>query len=123
MIKITELKNNLQCSPDNIEFQDVIDIIDEYYSFTATEFSNGTEYDLVLNKAGENNGSCKIFSFARLQNLSEQETLHCFGQYYRNDVLKHPDSESHANIRTFMKHGWENIKFTGEALSLRQAEI
>ena len=31
--------------------------------------------------------------------------------YYRKDVLEDPDGDSHANIRAFMKGGWESVKF------------
>ena len=31
--------------------------------------------------------------------------------YYRKDVLEDPDGDSHANIRAFMKGGWDSVKF------------
>ena len=122
MHQISDLKQNLQSNSEAIEFQDVIDLIDELYDFTPTEFTNGAEDKMVINKAGENNGSCKIFYFSQLQGLDEQETLHCFGKYYRIDVLTHPDNNDHANIRSFIKYGWNNIKFAGKALTLKQTE-
>jgi hypothetical protein len=71
----------------------------------------------LLNDAGKNNGSCKLFSFARLNKLSPQQTLHCFGAYYRDDVLKHPEGTDHQNIRNFIKTGWAGIEFSGSALT------
>jgi hypothetical protein len=87
-------------------------LIDELYDFTPTAFSNGA----TRNEADQNNGSCKLFSFAKLHGLSQQQTLTCFGDYYRKDVLGNPDGSDHANIRNFMKSGWEGISFEGEAL-------
>jgi len=74
----------------------------------------------VDNAAGENEGSCKIFSFAQLQQLDETQTLNCFGRYYREDVLKNPQGSDHANIRTFIKHGWQHITFDNTALELKK---
>ncbi len=102
----------LHDAPESIAFTDTIAAIDAAYDFTPTAFSNGA----LRSETGQNNGSCKIFSFARLNKLSAQETLACFGDYYRKDVLGSPDGTDHQNIRNFMKSGWEGIKFKGEAL-------
>ncbi|MDX8378882.1 MAG: HopJ type III effector protein [Gallionella sp.] len=37
-----------------------------------------------------NFGSCKLFSFAQLNGFLQQQTRFCFGAYYRDEVLKHP---------------------------------
>ncbi|MGD8583101.1 MAG: HopJ type III effector protein [Gammaproteobacteria bacterium] len=110
-----QLLRLLKDSPDEIEFDDVIDLIDELYEFTPVEFSNG---DLV-NEAGQSPGSCKIFAFAKLLRLNEQQTLYCFGSYYRDDVLKHPDNMDHPNIRNFMKTGWNGVEIKGVPLKLK----
>jgi len=110
------LIQQLRKKPETIEFKDVIDLIDEFYEFTPVQFSNGVGDEKFTNSAGENNGSCKIFSFARMHGLNEEETLNCFGSYYREDVLQHPESNDHANIRTFMDHGWKHIRFLNTAL-------
>ncbi|MES2490827.1 MAG: HopJ type III effector protein [Pseudomonadota bacterium] len=102
----------LKETPDQIEFADTIAAIEDHYAYTPTAFRNGE----VENAAGQNGGSCKIFAFAKLQDLSVNETLACFGRYYREDVLQHPDATDHQNIRTFMRSGWNGIAFTGEAL-------
>lgn len=94
------------------EFSQVIETIDNHYQFTPTEFRNGSQ----VNAANTNNGSCKIFAFAKLHQLDPQSTLNAFGQYYTDDVLKNPDGDDHANIRNFMLTGWEGIEFSGEAL-------
>ncbi|GAA4757086.1 MULTISPECIES: HopJ type III effector protein [Flavobacterium] len=95
-----------------ISFQEVIAFIDENYNFTPTLFKNGDQ----INNIGENNGSCKIFSFAKLHNLSKEETLSMFGDYYK-DVLNTPEATDHQNIRNFMKFGWDRIHFEGQALN------
>ncbi|MBC8553146.1 MAG: HopJ type III effector protein [Candidatus Brocadiales bacterium] len=106
---------NLKDNPDIIEFNDTMNIIDSLYIFTPTSFKNG---DLV-NEPGQNSGSCKIFSFAHLHSLTPQQTLTCFGGYYRDDVLKHPENEDHQNIRNFMKSGWDGIEFDSEPLKAK----
>lgn len=105
---VEQVKDN----PETIDFKDVISYIDEHYDFSPTKFTNGK----TVNEANENNGSCKIFSFAKLNDLSKEETLALFGDFYRNDVLKNPGGNDHQNIRNFMEFGWEGILFEGEAL-------
>ena len=109
---LTQVKNK----PQTVEFQDVITLIDNYYQYTPTRFINGPVETGVVNAAGENEGSCKIFSFAKLNELNIEQTLNCFGKYYRDDVLKHPEGSDHQNIRTFIKYGWEKLDFDGIAL-------
>jgi hypothetical protein len=92
---------------DKIVFNDTMAVVDALYDFTPTDFTNGEQ----VNKAGENNGSCKLFAFAQLNNLSPEQTLACFGQFYREDVLQHPEGSDHQNIRNFIKFGWQGISF------------
>ena len=75
--------------------------------------------DDAINEAGKNSGSCKLFSFAQINQLTKQQTLNCFGNYYK-DVLNTPEGNDHQNIRNFMKTGWEGIVFEGEALSKKK---
>ncbi len=98
---------------ETIVFADVITYIEENYDFTPTQFKNGN----TLNEANQNNGSCKVFSFAQLNVFSKEETLALFGAFYREDVLGNPEGEDHQNIRNFMEFGWDGIVFEGEALS------
>lgn len=112
-MELKSLLQRLNDAPDSVAFNDIIAAIDATCEFTPTTFRNGDQ----LNEAGKNNGSCKIFSFARLHRLSPQQTLHCFGDYYRKDVLGNPDGADHQNIRNFMKTGWAGIAFDGEALA------
>ena len=98
---------------DNLDFSDLMSVIDENYDFTPTQFTNGG----TVNEAGQNDGSCKLFSFAKLHQLTEQQTLACFGTYYRIDVLQHPENDDHQNIRNFIISGWSGIQFESSALS------
>ncbi|VAW70277.1 Type III effector HopPmaJ [hydrothermal vent metagenome] len=109
--------STLKSAPSSINFEDTISTIDEHYVFTATLFNNAD----LSNPAGQNNGSCKIFAFAQLHDLTEEQTLHCFGGYYRKDVLQNPDANDHQNIRNFIKTGWHGIVFDSPALNLKSA--
>lgn len=95
-----------------VDFNEVMAVIDENYTFTPTRFTNGD----TVNEAGTNNGSCKVFSFAMLNGLDKQSTLNAFGDFYTKDVLQNPQAQDHMNIRNFMQHGWEGIEFEGAAL-------
>lgn len=106
------LLEKIKTAPESISFGEVIAFIDEQYNFTPTRFTNGS----TLNEVNQNNGSCKIFSFAKLQHLSPEQTLSLFGDFYRVDVLQNPAGTNHQNIRSFIETGWEEITFEGEAL-------
>ncbi|WP_282079935.1 HopJ type III effector protein [Aquimarina algiphila] len=108
---ITTFVEKLRQEPKTVKFEETIAVIDTHYDFTPTLFVNGN----ITNQAGENSGSCKVFSFAKLHQLEEEETLSCFGKYYQ-DVLNTPTNNDHQNIRNFIKTGWEGISFEGEAL-------
>ncbi|MGR5286466.1 HopJ type III effector protein [Vibrio maritimus] len=102
----------LASQPNEVMFEQTMQVIDKHFDFAPVSFVNGD----AENQAGQNNGSCKIFAFAQIKELDEQSTLACFGQYYREDVLKNPEGTDHANIRNFIKYGWEGVKFDGLAL-------
>ena len=104
--------NQLRNDPATIDFEDTMAVIDAGYEFSPTAFKNGD----VENEADQNNGSCKIFAFAQRQGLNVEQTLACFGDYYRKDVLENPQGTDHQNIRNFMQTGWDGIEFQGTAL-------
>ena len=60
-------------------------------------------------------GSNKVFYFAKMHGFTEEMTLRLFCEHYQN-VLETPDGTSHLNIRSFMKNGWEGVRFDGETL-------
>ena len=108
----------LNKTPDSIEFDDVIAIIDANYTYTPTAFRNGDQE----NTTGQNEGSCKILAFGQVNNLDKEKTLNCFGKYYREDVLNDPDGDNHQNIRQFMQHGWSGINFPNPALKKKHSK-
>lgn len=99
-----------------ISFDETMAVISDNYNYQPAEFCNGLNEDKLINKAGTNEGSCKIFAFALIHELDQQQTLSLFGDYYRVDVLNNPDGAGHQNIRNFMRYGWDGICFSGEAL-------
>ncbi|MCS0025206.1 MULTISPECIES: HopJ type III effector protein [Vibrio diabolicus subgroup] len=105
----------LAASPEQVEFEATMAVIEESYTFEPTAFVNGE----TQNNAGENNGSCKIFAFGLLNNLDKEATLACFGRFYREDVLLHPENSDHQNIRNFMVTGWDGIRFEAPALTAK----
>lgn len=115
-LSVIDLIAQARTQPQTVEFQTAIDTINANFDYTPTRFTNGRGDDKVVNAAGSNEGSCRLFAFALLQGLSQAETLALFGKYYREDVLLHADASDHANIRTFMRHGWAGIHFDGVAL-------
>lgn len=112
MLSTQTLTDKIKNTPEQVQFKEVIDVIEREYDFTPTAFTNGEQNNAI----NENNGSCKIFSLASLLQLNETETLHLFGDFYRVDVLENPTGEDHQNIRQFMMHGWKGITFPHSAL-------
>jgi hypothetical protein len=115
MTTINAFLQRLRETPEVIQFSDTMAVIDAHYHFTPTAFKNGEQ----TNAAGENSGSCKLFSFAQMHQLSQEDTLHCFGGFYREDVVKNPGGEDHQNIRNFIATGWAGVYFDGQALTPR----
>jgi len=104
---IEEFLSRLETFPESVSFDKTMQVIQEHFNFTASGFDNGTMH----NQAGNNEGSCKIFAFAKMHRLTDAQTLACFGDYYRIDVLQHPENNDHANIRQFMLTGLDGIIF------------
>lgn len=111
-MELQQFLDALASTPEQIEFETTIAVIEANYEFTPTAFTNGE----TENAAGQNNGSCKIFAFGLLNNLDKEATLACFGRFYRQDVLQHPENDDHQNIRNFMVSGWDGVKFESSAL-------
>ncbi len=112
---IDVLLSKIRTSPNDVEFNEVIETIEKHYHYQPSEFVNGA----TVNEAGSNEGSCKIFAFAQMHQLTADQTLNCFGHYYREHVLEHPENTDHANIRQFIKHGWDGIKFNNDPLKAK----
>ncbi len=94
-----------------VDFETCIQVIAEHFDYTPCAFDNGE----LHNAAGQNEGSCKLFAFGQLMQLSPEQTLASFGRFYR-DVLATPEGDDHANIRNFMRHGWAGVSFAAPAL-------
>lgn len=107
-----ELIHTLQNQPEQLSFADCLAVIDAHYDFTPTAFTNGG----LKNAAGENNGSCKIFAFGLLHQLTPAQTLACFGEHYRG-VLADANGQDHQNIRRFMQQGWAGVNYQGQPLT------
>ena len=95
----------------SITFKEVIEFIETYYQHQPTAFKNGA----ANNEATQNQGSAKVFAFAQLNSLNEEDTLSLFAEHYQS-VLNSPNGTDHQNIRQFMIHGWPGIVFEGQAL-------
>jgi len=112
---INAFLEKLKQTPEAITFAETMATIESNYEFIPTAFKNGNQH----NGAGENSGSCKLFAFAKVQQLTQAETLACFDGYYFDEVLNDPQGTNHQNIRNFMQSGWDGIQFEGEALTLK----
>ena len=112
---IPEFKTKLKTTPTAITFKETMQVIENYYTFNPTAFKNGD----IINNAGENNGSCKLFAFAMHQELTKEATLFSFGEHYQS-VLDDKNGTSHQNIRNFMQTGFKGLSFENEALTLKK---
>lgn len=102
---------SLKRGPSALSFAQTLEVIDAHYCFAPTGFKNGS----VINAAGENSGSCKVFSFAQMHKLSHDMALAMFAEHYQN-VLDNPSADNHANIRAFIDSGFDGLVFDDEAL-------
>lgn len=138
----TQLVTLIGRAPQEIGFQLVMDAVSELYEVKEVPFRVGD----VVSAPGQNMGSAKVFSFASISKLDKEATLNLFGDYYRVDVckafsrtrhvravvlppfttlplglcgqvLENPEGSDHANIRAFMKGGWDAVEFP-EGLAL-----
>lgn len=90
-------------------FQETLDNIKSHYQTIGSSFNNGE----IKNSTSQNQGSAIIFSFSLLNNLTKEETLSLFGEHYEEVVSNknNPEYDKHANIRQFMKTGFEGLNF------------
>ena len=107
---------NVEMDSDALLFEEVMELIDTHYESQLLEFKNGD----IVNKQGENEGSAKLLSYAALSNMDKETTLKLWGQYYK-EVVNDPNGTSHANIRNFMKYGWEGVPFENGIALTRKA--
>lgn len=86
-------------------FADTLTFIETWFTYTPSAF----RYGKLHSSATENQGSCKIFALAQLFELTQQQTLLCFGEHYRN--LEHTPVSSHLNLRQLAQLGLINLEF------------
>lgn len=97
-----------------IVFKDVLAFIDSSYECKTSAFKNG----LQNNAENENQGSARVLYFAKINNLSKEDTLELFAEHY-NSVLANPDGNDHQNIRQFQINGWNTVSFEQEVLTAK----
>lgn len=103
---LEELRSGAQ-----MDFDELMVLIDENFNYTPASFINGD----LQNSVNENQGSAKLFCFGAIHQLTQLEVLHCFGEHYQS-VLNNPQGDSHQNIRNFIIYGWEGLKFDSPVL-------
>ena len=96
---------------DEANFADVIAFIEENYTYTPSAFTNGNQENAV----DQNQGSAKVFAFAKMNNLTQDDTLKLFAEHYET-VLQTPNGTDHNNIRQFIENGWNGVRFENEVL-------
>jgi len=106
-MKLDTFLKKLNDDPTSVTLDDTLAAVAESYVFTPVAFTNGG----VRYQAGQNIRSCQLLAFAMLHKLTKEQTLNCFGGYYREDVLKNPQGTDHEPIRNFINHGWDGVKF------------
>ena len=113
MGKVEEMAKDIlkRLEEGTAKFNDVIGYIESKYIHNGTAFKNG----LQENAADQNQGSAKVFAFAKLNELSKEDTLKLFAEHYQS-VLDTPEGEDHQNIRQFILNGWDGVYFEGEVL-------
>lgn len=114
-MNVSDLLTQLETAAETVEFDQVIAVINAHYHYTPSRFTNGAQ----VNEAGTNEGSCRIFAFGQLHNLTQSQTLSCFGKFYRDEVLGDPEGQGHGNIRQFMQQGWAGVAFDNAVLSAK----
>ncbi|MCA5005118.1 HopJ type III effector protein [Sphingobacterium bovistauri] len=108
-MSLNELLQQLKAK--QIVFKDVLAYIDAHYIYSPSAFKNGDQN----NAETENQGSARVLSFAKLNNLSQDDTLALFAEHY-DAVLSTPEATDHQNIRQFMLHGWNGVYFENTVL-------
>ena len=77
-----------------VNFEETIALIDEHYFYVEVPFSNGD----LTNAANENVGSAKVLAFGLITQMTKEQTLSMFGDFYRNlsaDGSDHEHSQFH----------------------------
>lgn len=97
------------------EFEETTSLVDSLFQVTPCAFRVGLGPFAVDNPIGTNTGALRVLALGKLLGLDKQTTLNLFGRHYR-DVLDNPHGDAHANIRAFIRDGWNGVEFSGEPL-------
>lgn len=100
-------------NPEHV-FSETLGFIDQWFEFEASAFANGP----VSNSIEQNQGSCKVLALAEVLDLSDEQTLLCFGEHYR-DVLATPTTDNHHNLRRLLRDGCTEIQFDRFPLTVK----
>lgn len=95
-------------------FAQTLAFIEQHFNYQASGF----KFAQLESNSEQNQGSCKIFALAQLLNLTQAQTLLCFGEHYRH--LNNTAQDSHLNLRQLAKIGRINIEFEHFPLSLKE---
>ena len=96
---------------DSHQFAVTLDFINQWFDFTPSAFRNGA----VFNTINQNQGSCRVLAMALMLGLTDDQTLKCFGEHYR-DVLAKPGGDNHQNLRRLQAEGLTSIHFDQQPL-------
>ena len=56
---------------ERVSFRETMEAIEKDFIYTPVQFANGLGEDRVINSAGKNEGSCKIFALGARYGLSK----------------------------------------------------
>ena len=101
-----------QLANKEIVFSDVLKHIEALYQHSPTAFKNGEQHNLET----KNQGSAKVSTYKKINNLNEEQTLSLFAEHYQA-VLDDPEGINHQNIRQFMINGWKGVSFDAVVLT------
>jgi len=104
-------------------FDRFIALIDSIFETHPVEFHNGiinhgetattsASYTTLINEAGSNLWSLKVFAFAIMMGYTASQALSLFGEHY-NDVIEDPNSGRHLNIEQVYKHWLWGVQIQG----------
>lgn len=102
--KFSESIKNDENFYNSITYQQTIDFIDKHYCYFAVPFKCGD----ITYEPNVKTGAAKIFSFGLMTQMTKDQTLRLFGEYYRD--LKPTDDRP--NVKNFIDYGWNGISFS-----------
>jgi len=102
---------------EELSFAQIIDTLDQHFSFLPGAFSVGQ----VESSESENQKSLRVLAFAQMMQLPKEQALKLWGEHYRQ-VLQEPEGTSHGNIRAFLVGGFEAVRLPSGVISVKTEE-